>query len=78
MLMSAGPGYQTDEVFDLSQMQPYNLEHLLEPFQAFAHETVLYLPRTSDLRQLADYVEGGQKATIMHYCVEGASKVSSK
>jgi trimethylguanosine synthase len=35
---------------------------------------VLYLPRTSDLRQIADVVEDKKKAVVMHYCMEGASK----
>jgi trimethylguanosine synthase len=35
---------------------------------------VLYIPRTSDLAQMAKLVPDGQNATVMHYCMEGASK----
>ncbi|KAI4150497.1 MAG: hypothetical protein LQ340_004031 [Diploschistes diacapsis] len=70
-----GPGYRTDDIFDLSQMQPYNLSALIEPFQAFTKDVVLYLPRTSNLRQVARYSEDENRITIMHYCMEGASKV---
>lgn len=35
---------------------------------------VLYLPRTSDLRQLARLVEKGNQVIVEHYCMEAASK----
>ena len=75
VLIPAGPGYRTDSVFDLSNMQPYNLKGLIEPFQELTEDVALYLPRTSDLRQLANVVKDDQKVTVMHYCMEGASKV---
>ena len=56
-------------------MQPYTLLDLLEPFQNAAQDVVLYLPRTSDMRQLADQTKGDRKTTVIHYCMEGASKV---
>ncbi|PGH04652.1 hypothetical protein AJ80_08486 [Polytolypa hystricis UAMH7299] len=69
-----GPGYRSDEVFDLSNMQPYSLGTLYSEFSLFTEHMVLFLPRTSDLRQLAAVVKGERKALIMHYCMEGASK----
>lgn len=72
-----GPRYRFDSVFDLSTMQPYNLNDLLDLFLSLADDVILYLPRTSDLRQLAARAQGGEneKMTVMHYCMEGASKV---
>lgn len=72
-----GPGYRFDSVFDLSTMQPYNLNDLLDLLLSFTEDVILYLPRTSDLRQLAARAQGGkdEKMTVMHYCMEGASKV---
>ncbi|KAK7744825.1 putative diacylglycerol O-acyltransferase tgs1 [Diatrype stigma] len=46
-----GPGYSTDAVFDLNTMEPYNLAKLHGAYRAMDH--ALYLPRTSDLRQIA-------------------------
>ena len=46
-----GPGYSTDAVFDLDTMEPYNLARLHGAYRAMDH--ALYLPRTSDLRQIA-------------------------
>lgn len=56
-------------------MQPYSLNDLLNPFLDLTSEVILYLPRTSDLRQLAARVQGDEKVTVIHYCMEGASKV---
>jgi trimethylguanosine synthase len=67
-----GPGYRTDEIFDLSTMEPYNLAQLHEAYKAMDH--ALYLPRTSDLRQIAKLVPDGIKIDVVQYCVEGASK----
>ena len=74
-LTDAGPGYRSDVIFDLTKMQPYTLLDLLEPFQDPAHDVVLYLPRNSDMRQLANQSKGSSKTTVIHYCMEGASKV---
>lgn len=74
-LTKAGPSYRSDAVFDLSQMQPYTLFDLLVPLQTYTKDIVLYLPRTSDLRQLAVTTQKGIKLTVVHYCMEGASKV---
>ena len=74
-LTISGPGYRSDAIFDLAKMQPYNLTDLLLAFQQLTENVVLYLPRTSDIRQLAKKSREGSKMTVMHYCMEGASKV---
>lgn len=76
LLTNLGPVYRSDVIFDLTKMQPYTLLDLLEPFQSRAHDVVLYLPRNSDMRQLANQAEGSGKITVIHYCMEGASKVT--
>ena len=78
MIVFAGPGYRADTIFRLSQMEPYSLNLLIEPFRAFTSDIALYLPRTSDLRQIAQRVEDESNITVMHYCMEGASKVSER
>ncbi len=35
---------------------------------------VLYLPRTSDLRQIAQVVDGDKKIQVIHYCTNGSSR----
>lgn len=74
-LTRVGPVYRSDVIFDLTKMQPYTLLDLLGPFQSRAHDVVLYLPRNSDMRQLANQSEASSKITVVHYCMEGASKV---
>lgn len=34
----------------------------------------LFLPRTSDLRQIAKVAPPGKKIEVVQYCMEGASK----
>ena len=58
-------------------MQPYDLRELLKCFRNFTKDVILYLPRTSDVRQLANQAESSERITVMHYCMEGASKVLS-
>jgi trimethylguanosine synthase len=67
-----GPGYRTDEIFDLYTMQPYGLKELHEAYKSFQY--ALYLPRTSDIRQIAKLAPPGQKIEAVQYCMEGASK----
>lgn len=55
-------------------MEPYSLSTLYTEFSAFSEHLVLFLPRTSDMKQLAKFVPDGKPATVMHYCTEGASK----
>ncbi|KAK4447653.1 Trimethylguanosine synthase [Podospora aff. communis PSN243] len=67
-----GVNYRDHEIFDLSTMEPYNLEHLHKACHPMEH--VLFLPRTSDIRQIAKLVPDGVKIDVVQYCMEGASK----
>ncbi|KAJ3477577.1 hypothetical protein NLG97_g8804 [Lecanicillium saksenae] len=67
-----GPGYTTDEVFNLDNMQPYSITDLHGAYKPLDH--VLFLPRTSDLRQLAKLAPEGKKLDMVQMCMEGASK----
>ncbi|KAM4054915.1 RNA cap guanine-N2 methyltransferase [Hirsutella rhossiliensis] len=67
-----GPGYTCDKIFDLSTMQPYNLEQLHGAYQAMDHG--LFLPRTSDIRQIAKLAPSDRKISVVQYCMQGASK----
>ncbi|KAI9376209.1 RNA cap guanine-N2 methyltransferase-domain-containing protein [Aspergillus egyptiacus] len=69
-----GPGYRSASVFDLKTMEPYSLRTLYTEFSLFSPHIVLYLPRTSDLNQLARFVKDDHPAAVMHYCMRGASK----
>ncbi|MCJ1486001.1 hypothetical protein MMC06_006177 [Schaereria dolodes] len=69
-----GPGYRSDAIFNLLSMEPYTLTNILRPFQQLTKEVALYLPRTSDLRQLAIVTGDNQETKVIHYCMEGASK----
>jgi trimethylguanosine synthase len=55
-------------------MQPYSLKYMFEQFHSFAKNMVLYLPRTSDLQQIADCVSDNEKAQVVHYCTSGGSR----
>jgi trimethylguanosine synthase len=77
VLMWIGTEYNADNVFDLSLMQPYNLDALYKKFSKLSKHVVLYLPRNSDLNQIARYTEEGKKVEVAHYCIHGASKVSA-
>lgn len=67
-----GPGYTTENIFDLSTMQPYSVQCIHEACKKM--DTALYLPRTSDLKQIAKLVPEGKKTEVVQYCMEGASK----
>ncbi|KAJ6003478.1 RNA cap guanine-N2 methyltransferase [Penicillium sp. IBT 35674x] len=69
-----GVGYRSDEVFNLRTMEPYSLTTLYKEYAAFTKNMALYLPRTSDVQQMAKYVPDGRQAMVIHYCVEGHSK----
>jgi trimethylguanosine synthase len=71
----AGTEYSSENVFDLTKMEPYNLDKLYQSFSAISKEVVLYLPRTSDLNQIAKYVPKEKKLEVAHYAMMGASKV---
>lgn len=70
-----GPGYISDAVFKLESMQPYNLQTLHSAFTKLTKEVVLFLPRTSDLNELAELQTGDRRLIVTHYCMKGASKV---
>lgn len=53
-------------------MQPYSLKDLIAVGKGMS--MALYLPRTSDLRQIAKVVKEGEKCEVVHYCMEGAGK----
>ncbi|KAL4979782.1 RNA cap guanine-N2 methyltransferase-domain-containing protein [Aspergillus desertorum] len=69
-----GPGYRSESVFDLRTMEPYSLNTLYTEFSLFTRYVILYLPRTSDLNQLAAMVKDDGPAPVIHYCMRGASK----
>ncbi|KAI5307333.1 hypothetical protein KEM56_007267 [Ascosphaera pollenicola] len=76
-----GPTYTNSPVFDLSTMEPYSIQRLHDEFSRFTGDYALYLPRTSDLNQLAKFVSGKKNANgeqkkiaVEHYCINGASK----
>jgi hypothetical protein len=56
-------------------MQPYNLEKLYKSFTTYSNEVVLYLPRNSDLNQIARYGQDEKRVEVAHYAIMGASKV---
>jgi trimethylguanosine synthase len=72
-----GTEYGVDNVFDLTKMQPYNLDMLYKSFIKYSSEVVLYLPRNSDLNQIARYAKDGMKLEVAHYAIMGASKVGN-
>ncbi|KAH8815001.1 RNA cap guanine-N2 methyltransferase [Xylogone sp. PMI_703] len=67
-----GPGYSTDAIFNLNTMQPYSAKEIRNVCRSM--DCALYLPRTSDLRQIAMLVPTGKKIEVVQYCMEGASK----
>ncbi|CAI6095681.1 unnamed protein product [Clonostachys chloroleuca] len=67
-----GVGYSSDQVFDLYTMQPYDLRQLHNACYPMDH--ALYLPRSSDIRQIAKLAPEGEKIEVVQYCMEGASK----
>lgn len=74
MLINIGTNYGDTKIFDLATMEPYSLQHLSTALGKFNTDYVLYLPRTSDLRQVAKPATEGEKLKIVHYCMHGASK----
>lgn len=54
-------------------MQPYGLQDLLG-LRELTNDLVLYLPRSSDVRQIAAARDGQDKVAVTHYCMAGASK----
>ncbi|KIX03601.1 uncharacterized protein Z518_07154 [Rhinocladiella mackenziei CBS 650.93] len=69
-----GPGYRNSDIFDLESMQPYTFHYLYETLRTLTPNLVMYLPRTSDLRQIARTGEEGKKTQVVHYCTSGTSR----
>lgn len=77
-----GPSYANRDgnVFDLEAMEPYSLSTLSSAMAEWHH--ALYLPRTSDLRQIARLVDVDtdgesnekKKIDVVQYCMNGFSK----
>jgi trimethylguanosine synthase len=67
-----GPGYNSDKIFDLSSMDPYSLMQIHDACRGM--QSALYLPRSSDLRQIAKLAVGEKKVEVVQYCMQGASK----
>jgi trimethylguanosine synthase len=67
-----GPGYTTDKIFNLDTMSPYSIKQIQNACKGM--DSALYLPRTSDLRQIAKLAPGEEKIEVVQYCMEGASK----
>lgn len=67
-----GVSYAETEVFDLGAMEPYSLAEIHEACREMRH--VLFLPRNSDVRQVAGLVRGEGKVDVVQYCMFGASK----
>ncbi|KAF7906235.1 hypothetical protein EAF00_000514 [Botryotinia globosa] len=67
-----GPGYTFENIFNLSTMQPYSVQYIHEACKTM--DTALYLPRTSDIRQITALLPDGKKVELVQYCMEGASK----
>ena len=72
-----GPDYTDVEVYDVNHaMEPYGLERLYYFFRKYTQDLALFLPRNSDLDQIAALAAAGEKFEIVHYALWGASKVS--
>jgi trimethylguanosine synthase len=69
-----GPGYRREKIFNLETMQPYGLSEIYDKMAKMTRNMVLFLPRTSDLRQIAAKVEDGKQAQVVHYYQRGRDK----
>ncbi|KAK0118852.1 hypothetical protein ONS95_007729 [Cadophora gregata] len=67
-----GPRYEEGEIYNLSKMQPYGIKQIYEVVKTM--DSALYLPRGSDLRQIARLAPGEKKIEVVQYCMQGASK----
>lgn len=70
-----GPSYRDCSVFDLHSMKPYSLRCIFDTVRMVSPNIALYLPRTSDLNQLAGLIGDGEEMEVVHYCLGGRSKV---
>lgn len=57
-----GPGYTVESTFDLSTMHPYSVQYIHE--QCKSMDCALFLPRTSDVRQIARLAPEGKKIEV--------------
>lgn len=71
-----GPTYARGggEVFDLAKMEPYSLCKMHGHFTKYCKDAVFFLPRTSNLNQIAEEAAGEQQVQVVHYCMHGFSK----
>ncbi|KAH8676624.1 RNA methylase family protein-like protein [Tricladium varicosporioides] len=67
-----GPQYSGDKVFNLTTMEPYNLKTIHGAVNSM--DSALYLPRSSNLNQIAALAPEGEKIEVVQYCMQGASK----
>jgi trimethylguanosine synthase len=67
-----GPGYNHDPIFNLNTMDPYSVTKIHDACRGM--QSVLFLPRTSDLRQVAKLALPGKKLDVVQYCAKGAAK----
>ena len=74
LILDLGPSYKNEQIVNLDNMEPYSMRYIFDQFKKIAKNMVLYLPRTSDLRQIALCVERDGKAQVVHYCTSGASR----
>ena len=70
-----GPEYTDSDVFDLHQMRPYGLQELWDTFKPISLDLAMYLPRNSDLEQIAQLAKEGETYDVVHYALWGSSKV---
>ncbi|KAL0640672.1 putative diacylglycerol O-acyltransferase tgs1 [Maublancomyces gigas] len=69
-----GPTYRNDKIFDLDTMLPYSASFIFNQASKISKNIALYIPRTSNLNQVAKLVPEGQKIQAVHYCVRKRSK----
>ncbi len=69
-----GVSYRDEKVFNLDDMQPYSAQQIHD--LVWRHDCALFLPRTSDMRQLANLIpkDSERKIECVQYCMDGASK----
>ncbi|RPB13281.1 S-adenosyl-L-methionine-dependent methyltransferase [Morchella conica CCBAS932] len=69
-----GPTYRNDEIFDLDTMEPYAGSYIMEQALNVSRNIALYIPRTSNLNQVAKMVPKGERVQAIHYCIQRRSK----
>jgi len=69
-----GPEYRADQIFDLERMEPYSGSQIIHAAEKITPNLALYIPRTSDLNQLAKLIPDGTTIRAIHYCAKQRSK----